>query len=147
MMSGGRTVRRSQSEKKDKKLADDARLLRWWKAWHREQREAVLAGPHGAVLGELFRMLENLQHVQPSQLIGLVRAIDWAVIDTDTKLTTLHELNAAITKFREKRGLEPIDDALPGEPDTPFRTIKAILFPASPHCEGAHRGEARSEYP
>src|SRR6516164_6501136 len=98
--------------KRDKKLADDARLLRWWKAWHREQREAVLAGPHGAVLGELFRMLENLQHVQPSQLIGLVRAIDWAVIDTDTKLTTLHELNAAITKFREKRGLEPIDDAL-----------------------------------
>jgi hypothetical protein len=27
-------------------------VLRAWRAWHREQREAVLAGPHGAVLGE-----------------------------------------------------------------------------------------------
>ena len=129
--------------KQEKKLADDARLLRWWKAWHREQREAVLSGPHGAVLSELFRMVKNLQHVQPAQLIGLARSIDWAAIDADTKLVTLHELNAAITRFREKRGLEPIDDTVSDEP--PFRTIKAILFPASHHCEGAHRGAARSE--
>ena len=33
----------------EKELRDNARLLRWWKAWHREQREAVLAGPHGRV--------------------------------------------------------------------------------------------------
>jgi hypothetical protein len=129
----------------EKKLADDARLLRWWKAWHREQRKAVLSGPHAASLGELFRMLENLQHVQPSQLIGFVRSINWAEIDADTKLTTLHEVNVSIAHFREKRGLEPISDNLPNEPDTPFRTIKAIMFSASPHCEGAHRGEARHE--
>jgi len=42
--------------KKEKELADNARLLRAWKKFHREQREAVLAGPHGAVLSELFRM-------------------------------------------------------------------------------------------
>jgi hypothetical protein len=114
----------------EQKLADDARLLRWWKAWHREQREAVLAGPHGAVLGELFRMIRSLQHVRPVQLIGLARSIDWAVIDADTKLVTLHELNVAITRFREKRNPnEPISDPLPNEPDSPFRTIKAILFP------------------
>jgi hypothetical protein len=133
-----------RSEKQDKKLADDARLLRWWKAWHREQRDFVLAGPHGAMLGELFRMLDNLQHVQPSQLIGFVRSIDWAVIDTDTKLTTLHELNVAITRFREKHNPEePIDDSVSDEP--PFRTIKAIMFPTSPHNEGARRGVARSQ--
>jgi hypothetical protein len=113
----------------EKKLADDARLLRWWKTWHREQRDLVLAGPHGAVLAELFRMFmfKNLQHVQPSQLIGLVGSIDWAVIDADTKLVTLHELNAAITRLREKHNMEPIDDTVSSE--TPFRTIKAILFP------------------
>jgi hypothetical protein len=115
----------------EKELRDNARLLKWWRAWHREQREAVLAGPHGAVLGELLRMVKNLQHVQPSQLIGLARAIDWTVIDADTKLVTLHELNAAITRFREKRNPdEPISDPLPNEPDSPFRTLKAILFPA-----------------
>lgn len=119
-------MKRPQSEK-DKKLADGERLLRWWKAWHREQRDLVLAGPHGAVLAELFRMIKNLQHVQPSQLIGLARSVDWAVIDYDTKFTVLHEINSTITKFRDKRGLEPIDDTVSDEP--PFRMIKTILFP------------------
>jgi hypothetical protein len=137
-------VKRRKSER-DKELRNNARLLRWWAAWHREQRDLVLAGPHGAVLAELFRMFSNLKHVQPTQLIGFVRSIDWAVIDYDTKLVVVHEINSAITTFREKHGLEPIDDALPGNPDTPFRTIKASLFasPVSPRDEGAHRGAAR----
>jgi hypothetical protein len=133
-------VKRAQSAK-DKKLADNEKLLHWWKAWHREQREAVLAGPHGAVLGELLRMFKNLEHVQPSQLIGFARTIEWTAIDFDTRLTVLHEVNAAITRLREKHDLEPIDDTVSDEP--PFRTIKAIMFPASPLHEGAHRGEAR----
>src|SRR5262245_40963289 len=37
-----------KSNKEQKKLADDARLLRAWKAFHREERETVLAGPHGS---------------------------------------------------------------------------------------------------
>ena len=129
-------MRRSRSEKKDKKLADDARLMRWWKAWHREQREAVCAGPHGAVLGELFRMLLNLKHVQPAQLIGLARSVDWVGIDTDTKLTVLHEINVAITRFREKRGEEPIDDALPGEPLRVFQVIRGIVMNQFPTSAG-----------
>jgi hypothetical protein len=117
-----------RSEKKDKKLADDARLLRAWKKFHREECEVALAGPHGCVLSELFRMIKNLQHVQPAQLIGLAHSIDWSAIDFDTRLVVLHELNAAITRFREKRNPdEPIDDTVSGEP--PFRVIKAILFP------------------
>jgi len=34
--------------KQEKELADNARLLRAWKKFHREEREAVLAGPHSA---------------------------------------------------------------------------------------------------
>jgi hypothetical protein len=87
----------------------------------------------------------SCQHVQPSQLIGFVRSIDWTTIDCNTRLVVLHELNVAITRFREARGLDPIDDGVPGEPETPYRTIKAIMFPTSLPCEGAHRGEARPE--
>jgi len=122
----------------EKELRDNARLLRWWKAWHREQREAVLAGPHGAGLAELFRMVKNLQHVQPAQLIGFARSIDWAVIDTDTKLVTLHEFNAAITRLRERHNMEPIDDTVEDEP--PFRQLKAILFPPNGAPTGAKPG-------
>jgi hypothetical protein len=131
------------SKDQQKKLADDARLLRAWKKFHREEYETVLAGPHANVLSELFRMLDNLRHVQPSQLIGFARSIDWTTIDYATRLTVVHELNTAITRFREKQGKEPIDDNLPDEPDTPFRVIKAIVL--LPPCEGAHRGAARSE--
>src|SRR5438046_883784 len=109
-------MERHRSEKERKKLADDARLLRNWKAWHREQLNDVLAGPHGSMLAELFRMFENLQHVQPAQLIGLVRSIDWTLIDYGTRLVVLHELNTAITKYREQRGAEPINDNLWHEP-------------------------------
>ena len=116
-----------RSEKKDKKLADNERLLRWWKKFHREERDAVLVGPHGAALVELFRMFKNLQHMQPAQLIGFARSIDWVAIDTNTKLVTLHEFNAAVTRLREKHNMEPIDDTVSDEP--PFRTFKAILFP------------------
>src|SRR5262249_12696612 len=129
----------------EQKLADDAYLLRAWKKYHRDEREAVLAGPYGAVLVELFRMFKNLQHAQPTQLIGYAQSIDWSAIDYSTNLAVVHELNNAITALREKHGLEPIDDNLPGDPETPFRTIKAIVLTASPHCEGAHRGEARPE--
>ena len=128
----------------EKKLADNERLLRWWKKFHREEREAVLAGPHSVVLGELFRMFKNLQHVRPAQLLGFARSIDWAVIDTDTKLVTLHEFNAAITRLRERHNMEPIDDTVEDEP--PFRQLKAILFPPNGAPAGAQPG-SNSETP
>ena len=111
----------------EKKLADDARLLRAWKKFHREEREAVLAGPYGSTLAELFRMADNLHCVRPAQLIGLVGAVDWAPVPYEARLAVLHELNAAITRHREKRGLEPISDNLPGEPDNAYRVIRRIL--------------------
>jgi|SRR4051794_13116149 hypothetical protein len=114
------------------KLADDARLMRAWRKWHREEREQVLSGPHASVLGDLFRMFANLKYVQPAQLIGFVRSVDWTTIDYDTKLVVIHELNTAITALRVKHGLPEIDDGLPDEPGTPFRTIRAIVLTASP---------------
>jgi hypothetical protein len=121
-----------QFSDKTQKLADNARLLRAWKKFHRDECTTALVGPYGAVLGELFRMFANLQHVQPSQLAGYIRAIDWSEIDYPTRLVVLHEVNSAITKLREKSGLEPIDDPLPDQPDNVFRVIKAMFakFPA-----------------
>jgi hypothetical protein len=136
-------MRRNSKQERDKELRDNARLLRWYKAWHREQRDEALSGPHARTLAELFRMFANLKHVQPTQLAGFIGAIDWSAIDYQTRLTVLHELNSAITRYREKRGLPAIDDSLAGQPESPFRVIKAILFP--PPREGAHRGEARPE--
>jgi hypothetical protein len=127
--------------KRDKKLADDARLLRWWRAFHREEREAALSGPHARTLVELFRMFSAIEHVKPAQLVGFISAIDWSGIDHQTRLTVLHELNNAIVRHREKRGLAPIDDPLWGEPDNAFRIVKKLFeFPASQQEGPARRG-------
>jgi len=90
---------RNSKQERERERAGDAKMFRAWKKFHREEREAVLAGPHGTVLSELFRMFKNLQHVQPSQLIGFVDSIDWASIDYATRLTVLHEINNAITRI------------------------------------------------
>jgi hypothetical protein len=129
--------------KRDNKLADDARLLRAWKKFHAEEKAAVLAGPYNATLVELFRMFSAIEHVTPAQLVGFVGAIDWGSVDYQTRVVTLHELNAAITRYRERRGLEPISDPLPK------RTQQSI-----PHDQGnsvspewgANRGAARLQY-
>ena len=41
------------------KLVDDARLLRAWRKWHREERETALAGPHGTDGRALVFILEQ----------------------------------------------------------------------------------------
>jgi len=132
-------MKRRQSQK-DKELADNARLLRAWKRFHREERDVALSGPHAVTLAELFRMFSAIEHVTPAQLIGFIGTIDWSAIDYQTRLTVLHEVNAMIAKFREKRGLEPINDPLPGQPDNAFRIIKN-LFNSLPPCAG-ERAEA-----
>src|SRR5262249_47651595 len=133
LRGAGVVVMKPGSKEQDKKLADDARLLKWWRAYHREQRDLVLGGPHGPELSEIFGMLDNLQHVSPAQLIGFARSINWASVDFNAKLVVLHEANVAICKLREKQGLEPLDDALPGEPLRAFQLIRNIIteFPAS----------------
>jgi hypothetical protein len=125
-------VRRNSKQERERKLADDARLLRAWKKFHREERDAVRAGPHGVVLAELFRMLENLSRISPAQLVGFAQSIDWAAVDFNAKLVVLHEANVAICKLRERQGLEPIDDALPSESLRAFQLIRKIIteFPA-----------------
>jgi len=135
-----------RQSQKNKELVDNAHLLRAWKKFHRDERAEVRTGPYGAVLGELFRMFANLKHVQPSQLVGYTRAIDWSEIDYPTRLTVIHEANAAITKLREKQGREPIDDPLHGAPPNVFQIIREILITKLPTSSWA-RPTRRGPYP
>jgi hypothetical protein len=121
---------RNSKQERERERAGDAKMFRAWKKFHREERDEVLRGPHAAVLNELFRMIANLESVKSVQLVGFIRAINWAAINHPTRLTVLHEANSAITALRTKRGLEPISDPLPGEPLNAFQRIRAIMFPA-----------------
>ena len=115
---------RRRSEK-EQTLQDNARLLRAWKRWHREQLKQALCGLHRDVLERLMLQLENLQSAR--ELVGFIEAQDWTAIDVETRFIALHEINAAITALRERNGLAPIDDPLPGAPENAFRIIKTIM--------------------
>jgi hypothetical protein len=120
---------RLKSAKEQKKLADDAYLLRAWHAWHREQLEETLAGVHRDVMHRLMAQLKDLRSAR--ELITSIETVDWNTIDADTRLIALHQINVAITRLRERSGQEPIDDALPGEPLRAFQLIREIINPVS----------------
>jgi hypothetical protein len=114
-----------------KELADNARLLRAWKKFHREELEEALAGPHGATIAELLTLLDRLELSSAAVLLNFIQCNDWSSVSYDTRLVVLHQINARITRMRERNGLPPIDDPLPGQPDNVFRRIKQMLF--TPH--------------
>ena len=106
---------RRKSEK-DKKLADDARLLRAWRRWHVEQLEEALVDVHADVMSRLMAQLEELRSAR--ELVDFISAQDWNAVDANTRLIALNEINATITRLRERLGQQPIDDALWAEPLT-----------------------------
>jgi hypothetical protein len=110
---------------KDKEVEDNARLLRAWCRWHAEMLEEALAGVHRDVLERLMEQLKALRSAR--ELVDFINAQNWEAVDADTRLIALHEINQAIMKLREKSGMEPISDPLPGQPDNTFRIIKHIF--------------------
>ena len=117
--------RRRPSTKEQKKLADDARLMRWWSAWHREQLEQALDGMHGDIMRGLMAQLKDLRSARV--LVDFISAHDWSRVDANTRMIALHEINRAIAALRSKSGLPFVDDPLPGQPDNAFRIIKNLL--------------------
>jgi hypothetical protein len=108
-------------------LDERGQQVRAWRRWHREQLDEALAGPHGRTLERLLRFLESMTLQSAPALVELVRSENWKSADYVTRLVALHEINGAITALRERHGLAPFDDGLPGEPATAFGLIKDLL--------------------
>ena len=124
-------LHRSRALSKDQKLAETRKLTRAYKQWQREQLAEALAGAHGAAIAELMTLLDRLELSSAAALLDFMRRNDWSSVSYDTRLTVLHQINDRITRMRERRGLPPFDDPLPGQPDNVFRRIKRALFTPS----------------
>jgi hypothetical protein len=131
----------------EKERADQARQLREWKAWHREQLDEALSGSHGAMIAALVALLNRLELSAARTLVEFVQQHDWSVIDYATRLVALHEVGQAITRLRERKGLLGLDDPIPFlcQPDNAFWRIKQILLSAAP--PGAHAGLEQTKQP
>jgi hypothetical protein len=67
------------------------------------------------------------QTAKEKELKDNVAAQDWSAVDAATRFVALHEINTAVMRWRERNGLEPIDDPLPGERESAYRLVKRIL--------------------
>jgi hypothetical protein len=133
-------MRRNDKRKREREHADSVRLRRGWVNWHRDERNVVLAGPHGAMFERLLFILKYLTPQSQPLLLGCIRGTDWSTVDAMSRAIVLHEIGRAITALRERNGLAPFDDPLPGERENVFSVIKQHLFPAQAAPPGAQPG-------
>jgi hypothetical protein len=123
--SGNRSRRASAAEQG---IADQLTQLR---AYHRSQREQVklhLVQPHEAEWRELTRRLARMTLNDGDALVERVRNARW-LLDADlaTRQAALSAISSRLITLRLINGYPPIDDALPGEPDTAFQIIRDVL--------------------
>jgi hypothetical protein len=120
-----------RNSEKDKKLADDACLLRAWHNWHAEELAEALAGPHRVIATQVVTFLKMLESTPSaaSALLELMRSQTWADVDADTRFELLHLINTKITALREQNNMAPFDDPLPNSRANVFLLVKKYLFP------------------
>jgi hypothetical protein len=123
-----------------KKLQDDAKLLRAWKAWHREQLELALAGPAGAIVADVVSVLNHLNIDSAGKLLACVQAVNWTAVSYSTRLTLLHQINERITQVREGAGLVGLDDPLAPAMNM-FFVVKATMFPSNSQAGSEFSGQ------
>jgi hypothetical protein len=118
-----RAASKAQSEGESEKQA------KVWRAWRRERREALLAGPHGADAKALLGFLRSMTLDSAAELVEAVGRGPWRQADDDTRFEILALVDEAIIALRERHELDPFDDALPftDEAPTAFLQIREAL--------------------
>jgi hypothetical protein len=84
-----------------------------------------LAGPCGKDLDALLTFCVTMKNA--NELIQQVKQGPWQDVPADVRIELLNILDAWITKYREKRGLDPFDDPLPGAPPNAFLILRDWL--------------------
>jgi hypothetical protein len=130
------------SKAAQKKLADERKLRSAWRKWRRERIEALLAGSYGEPTRALLTFLKTVK--RPTELVEFIKAGPWREANIDVRNEILGLVDAVIIRQRERMGLVPFDDALPGQPSNTFLILREYLVPESPSADGATRGAARS---
>jgi hypothetical protein len=109
-------------------VADRSRQLRPYRRWQRQQIKLHLAQPYDADWRELARWLSRMTLDDGDALVEYVCNTRWLLeAGMAARQAALSVISGRIITLRLMNGYPPIDDALPGEPDTAFQEIRTIL--------------------
>jgi hypothetical protein len=134
-------MKRRATAARDKEQAEQNRLVRMWRAWHRSLAAETLTGPHADLVRRVFEILRTM-HLRDTRIINLARNTDWSVVDLRTRETLLHEIARRIAQLREQAGMTPFDDALPGQQFNVFLVIKSLMMETHARTLPGHTAEA-----
>jgi hypothetical protein len=109
----------------EKKLVDNAWLVRAWRRWHRERVEALLIGPYAASVQALLAFLKTMPSA--SALVEFVKHGPWQNTDAELRAEVLSLIDTVIIARREKLGLPPFDDSIGDMPLNVFLLVREQL--------------------
>jgi hypothetical protein len=102
--------------------------LKLWRAYHRDEINAVINGPYRDNWRELVKTVRDMTFENPGAIVGYVQHAQWLhEADFQTRRVVLSMIARAIMQLREINGYPPFDDALPDEEPTAFEIIRAEL--------------------
>jgi hypothetical protein len=121
--------RQARSEPQIKKDKEKKALSKAYQRLQQEKLDEALAGPWGYDLYELRYFLACMSPDDAEQLIECVSESKLIKAPEDIRYIALRLIDEAICALRDRAGLTPVEDSLPGEEPTAFEIIKGVLFP------------------
>ena len=112
----------------EREQLDKNTQLKLWRAYHREEINAVINGPYRDNWRELAKTVRDMTFENPGAIVGYVQHAQWLHdADIQTRRVVLAMIARAIMQLREIHGYSPFDDSLPGEEPTAFEIIRNEL--------------------
>jgi hypothetical protein len=71
-----------QQTAKEKELADNVRLRRAWKQYHKDLLKEALTGRHTDIMQQLMARIKELRSAR--ELVAFIEMQDWGAIDANT---------------------------------------------------------------
>ena len=112
----------------EKAVQDRDWLYRRYRAAKKAEHEALFAtAVHGPLLRKFGATLNHFGADDAGRMISYVRDQNYAWLRNapeDIRFAALRMIGHRIQRIRQRAGLVPFDDPLPGEPDDVFRLCK-----------------------
>jgi hypothetical protein len=113
----------------EKKLEENEELSRQYRRYRREMIDAMLDGPFGWDVRNVRGFLKKMGPGDAEMLVTFIQLQSpWIKsMPIDHQYVLLKLIGNGIARVRERSGLCPYDDGVPGEPPKAFEQIKQIL--------------------
>lgn len=94
---------------------------------YRSRLDRLLSGPHAGRTRRLLTFLQDMTLTDGRALIAHLNVEGWPDVDREARADALSLIGVRITHLRERAGLPPFDDPLPGARDNVFLTVRKLL--------------------